>query len=283
MKTQIIYSKKCLEYGDPHHPENAERVDAAAKILKNAGYDFIEPSPAKIEDILLAHTREYADGVKNGVINDPDTPAYQNIYDYARRAAGAAILAANTGGFSLMRPPGHHVGKNGAALGAATRGFCYFNNIAIAVRSLCKKTVIIDFDAHHGNGTQEIFARDSQATYISIHRNNVFPQTGSQSCGNCHNYPLAGDCGPEIYFKTFQEALRRAAKEIKDCEIIAVDAGFDGHQNDLVSLGLETDDFFEIGKTIGALDKPAFFILEGGYNGKNLGEDINAFLQGFEI
>jgi len=282
MKTQIIYSKKCLEYGDPYHPENAARVDEAVKILRKADYDFIEPSPAKIDDILRAHTREYADGVRNGTANDVDTPAYQNIYDYARLAAGAAILAANTGGFSLMRPPGHHAGKNGAALGAPSRGFCYFNNIAIAVKFLGKKTVIIDFDAHHGNGTQEIFKGDQNVDYISIHRQNVFPQTGSITCGNCRNYPLVADCGPIAYFEAFKNALDEAAANISSCEVIAVDAGFDGHQNDLVSLGLQTEDFFRIGNMIGALKKPTFFVLEGGYNGKNLGEDIDAFLQGFE-
>jgi len=231
---------------------------------------------------LAVHSAEYVNSVKNGAINDPDTPNYPGIYNYARLSAGAAILAAKTGGFSLMRPPGHHVGRSGAALNAPTRGFCYLNNIAIAARKLNKKTAIIDIDGHHGNGTQEIFSNDKNITYISLHRNNVFPQTGSASGANFFNYPMSADCGPKIYLETLAKALNDAKDQIKNSEIIAINAGFDTHTGDLVSLGLETENFFEIGKKIGALEKPTFFVLEGGYNGHHQGNDIDAFLRGFE-
>jgi acetoin utilization deacetylase AcuC-like enzyme len=220
--------------------------------------------------------------VKNRTINDPDTPAYENIYEHACLAAGAAITAAKTNGFSLMRPPGHHAGISGPALGACTRGFCYFNNLAIAVRALNKATVIIDIDGHHGNGTQEIFSGDEKVTYISLHRIDIFPGTGRTSTGNCRNYPLDANCGGKIYFETLKKALGEAQMEIKNAQLIAVSAGFDAHVGDLASLGLQTEDYLAIGKAVGNLGKPAFFVLEGGYNGKNVGNDADAFLFGFE-
>jgi acetoin utilization deacetylase AcuC-like enzyme len=282
MKTKIIYSEICLEYGGIAGPENAARVLGAVEILKKKKYDFVAPQAASDEEILLAHSKEYVEGVKNGTIDDPDTPAYDNIYKYAKLSAGAAIMAAKTNGFSLMRPPGHHCGISGKALGAVTRGFCYFNNLAIAVRALGKITVIIDIDGHHGNGTQEIFTGDDKVTYISLHRKNVFPQTGSQSCGNYRNYPLEANCGGKIYFETFKKAMQENTNEINTAEIIAVSAGFDSHQGDLVSLGLVAKDYFAIGKEMSKFKQPVFFVLEGGYNGEKLGNDVDAFLKGFE-
>jgi len=282
MQTKIIYSEKCLEYGGIASPENAERVLKAAQILKKKKYEFVDPKPASDENILLAHSSEYLDKLKNSAIDDPDAPAYDNIYEYARLAAGGAILAAEINGFSLMRPPGHHCGINGKALGAVTRGFCYFNNLAIAARTSGKKILIIDIDGHHGNGTQEIFSGDKKVNYISLHRKNVFPQTGSVSAGNCDNYPLEADCGARIYLKTLKIAFNKNADNIKKAELVAVSAGFDAHRGDLVSLGLVAKDYQAIGKEISRLGKPAFFVLEGGYDGKNLGEDIDAFIKGYE-
>jgi acetoin utilization deacetylase AcuC-like enzyme len=282
MKTKIVYSEKCLEYGSINAIENASRVLEAAKILKKRSYEFVEPQSATDDDLLLAHDAKYVAAVKSGTVSDPDTPAYENIYEYAKLSVGGAIAAAGTGGFSLMRPPGHHAGISGKALGASTRGFCYFNNIAIAVRKLCKKTVIIDIDGHHGNGTQEIFQNDPRVTYISLHRRNVFPQTGSISCGNYRNYPLEADCGAKIHSDTFKKALAEAKKELAAAELIAVSAGFDTHSGDIVSLGLETRDYFETGRQIATIGKPTFFVFEGGYNGKNVGNDIDSFLRGFE-
>jgi acetoin utilization deacetylase AcuC-like enzyme len=280
MKTKIIYSEHCLEYGGIASPENSQRVLFAAQVLKDKGYEFIAPRAAAERDILAVHDKGYVEAVKNGDTNDPDTPAYEGIFEYAKLAAGGAIDAAKAGGFSLMRPPGHHCGTAGKALGAFTRGFCYFNNLAIAVRALNKKTVIIDFDGHHGNGTQEIFDGDKKVTYLSLHRNNVFPQTGSATCGNCHNYPLAADCGGKIYLQTFKKALEAITPKLKTAQLVAVSAGFDARMGDIVSLGLLSEDYYEIGREIKRLDKPVFSVLEGGYDPKKLGADIDAYLQG---
>ena len=169
MKTKVIFSEKSLGYG-AWHIEGPQRVKIANEILKKKGYDYVEPLPASEEDLLRVHDPEYIWNLKKGLVEDVDTPAYDNIYEYARLSAGGALLAAKINGFSIMRPPGHHAGKNGAALGVHTRGFCYLNNVAIAVRALNKTALILDIDGHHGNGTQEIFQGDRKITYVSLHR-----------------------------------------------------------------------------------------------------------------
>ncbi|MBS7633178.1 histone deacetylase family protein, partial [Candidatus Bathyarchaeota archaeon] len=214
------------------------------------------------------------------MVEDPDTPAYDNIYEFARLSAGGAILAAKVGGFSIMRPPGHHAGRSGAALGAYTRGFCYFNNVAVAVKYLGKSALILDIDGHHGNGTQEIFLGDEEVMYVSLHRHPNYPGTGLVSELGCLNFPLPPDCGNEVYLKTLDKAL--SGIDLDRFEVVAVSAGFDTHVGDLASLGLTEEGYFEIGRRIGSLGKLTFFVLEGGYSGENVGRDIDQILRGME-
>ena len=279
MKTKIIFSEKCLGYGS-WHIEGPERVRKAHEILKEKGYEFLTPEPASEEDLLKAHDTDYVWNLKKGLVEDPDTPAYDNIYEFARLSAGGAILAAKVNGFSIMRPPGHHCGKNGAALGAYTRGFCYLNNIAIAVKKLDKPTLILDIDGHHGNGTQEIFQGDSKVTYVSLHRHPHYPGTGNTSEGNVLNFPLWADCGDAVYLETLDKALSQV--DVGRFEVVAVSAGFDTHVGDLASLGLTERGYREIGRRIGELKRQTFFVLEGGYQGENVGEDIHRLLEAFE-
>ena len=279
MKTNIIFSEKCLGYGH-YHIEGPERVRKAAEILKGLGYEFLEPEPASEDDLLRVHEPDYVWSVKKGLVADPDTPAYENIFEFARLSAGGAILAAKVGGFSIMRPPGHHAGRNGAALGAYTRGFCYFNNIAVAVKYLDRRTLILDIDGHHGNGTQEIFLGDKKVTYVSLHRHPNYPGTGVVSEANCLNFPLPPDCGDEVHIKTLDKAL--SLVDVERFEVVAVSAGFDTHVGDLASLGLTEKGYREIGKRIGGLGKHTFFVLEGGYQGENVGKDINTLLKAYE-
>jgi acetoin utilization deacetylase AcuC-like enzyme len=279
MKTSIVFSEKCLQYGS-WHVESPARVRRVAEILKDQGYEFLKPEPASEDDILRVHDGEYVWMVKKGMVEDADTPAYENIFDYASLSAGGAILAAKTNGFSIMRPPGHHAGVFGAALGVPTRGFCYFNNVAIAVECLNKPTLILDVDGHHGNGTQEVFLGKERVTYVSLHRHPHYPGTGYSSEKNCLNFPLPADCGDNVYLKTLNEALSKV--DMSEIELVAVSAGFDTHAEDLASLGLTAKGYREIGKRIGALERPTFFVLEGGYAGDNVGEDINQLLKGKE-
>lgn len=278
MKTKIIFSEKCLNYGS-WHIESPARVRKAYQILKEKWYDFVEPQPASEEDMLKVHDAGYIHLLKQGAVEDVDTPAYQNIYEYARLTAGAAILAAKINGFSLMRPPGHHVGSYGAALGASTKGFCYINNIAVAVKHVNKPTLLLDIDGHHGNGTQEIFRGDPNVVFISLHWYPHYPGTGAYSEANCLNYPLPADCGETVYLKTLEEALKKV--DFEKIEVIAVSAGFDACAGDLASLGLTTESYGKIGSMLSAFRKPTFFVLEGGYVGENIGKAVDELLKSF--
>jgi acetoin utilization deacetylase AcuC-like enzyme len=278
LRPKIIFSKKCLQYGS-WNIEGPERVRKAYEILKEKNYEFITAKPASEDDIYDVHDPEYIWRLKKGLVEDSDTPAFDNIFNYASLAAGGAIMAAQIKGFALIRPPGHHAGKAGTALGALTRGFCYLNNIAIAVKHLNKTTLILDIDGHHGNGSQELFFGDEKITFVSLHRYPLYPGSGHESVKNCFNFPLEAECGEAAYLKTLDEALSKI--EEKKIEVVAVSAGFDTHTGDLASLGLTEKTYREIGKRIAALNKPTFFVLEGGYRGENVGKDIDALLTNF--
>jgi len=278
---KIIFSEKCLEYSWPGHIERPERIRKALGLLRQ--YEFLEPKPASQQDLLSVHSREYVDLIKNakaGSYLDGDTPAPPNIYEYALLSAGAALLAAQENGFSLMRPPGHHAGRNGRALGVATLGFCYFNNIAIAIKKLDSPTLILDIDGHHGNGTQEIFQGDPKVTFISLHRHPTYPGTGLTSQGNCLNFPLPYSAGDSLYLKTLEQALSQV--DMANVEVVGISAGFDAHQGDLASLGLTYEGYREIGRKVGALGKPVFGVLEGGYVGEYVGRDLHELISGIE-
>jgi acetoin utilization deacetylase AcuC-like enzyme len=279
MKTRLVYSEKCLGYGT-WHIEGPQRVKTAHDVLKTKGYEFLKPAPASEDDLLSVHDADYLFNLKKGLVADADTPAYDNIYEFARLSAGGALVASKISGFSLMRPPGHHVGRSGAALGVYSRGFCYINNIAIAVKKLAKKTLILDIDGHHGNGTQEIFQGDEQVVYLSLHQSPNYPGTGSFTEDNCINFALPADLGGKRYLETLDKAL--ASLDLGSFEQVAVSCGFDTHLGDLATLGLVEQDYFEIGKRVGKLGKPAFFVLEGGYVGEKVGLDIDMFLRGYE-
>jgi acetoin utilization deacetylase AcuC-like enzyme len=165
-------------------------------------------------------------------------------------------------------------------MGNYSRGFCYLNNIAIAVKAQGKPTLILDIDGHHGNGTQEIFEGDKSVVYMSIHRSPHYPGTGLTSEGNAINYPLPVDCGEEMFLNALQKALGEV--DLSKFESLAVSVGFDTHAGDLASLGLETSSFGKIGKIIAQLKKPTFFVFEGGYMGEQNGYDLDAFLRGYE-
>ncbi len=277
---KIFFSKECLNYG-AFHIEGPERIEGAVKGLKEKGYLFCKPEIATEKELLLVHSKKYIEELKRGeLMRCPDTPVYDGIYDHARFSAGSAISAAKSEGFSMMRPPGHHVGSEGFALGVKSRGFCYLNNIAIAVKCLGKRTLIIDIDGHHGNGTEEIFKGNKDVSFLSLHCRSIYPGTGLSSQGNCFNFPLRENCGGDIYLRTLKRGLRMI--DMEKVELIAVSAGFDGFKGDLASLGLAGDDFFEIGKLLGKEKRPTFFVLEGGYVSANIEEGIDKILKGFE-
>ena len=279
---KVVFSERCLEYAWPGHVERPERMSDGLELLKE-NHSFLEPESASEQDLLCVHSEEHVNRVKNarpGSVFDADTPVNDNIYDYGLLSVGATLLAAKENSFSYMRPPGHHAGIHGPALGTATLGFCYFNNIAIAVKKLNLQTLILDIDGHHGNGTQEIFQGDPKVTFVSLHRHPAYPWTGFVSKDNCLNFPLPYSTGEALYLKTLRNALCQV--DLENIDVVAVSAGFDTHEGDLVSLGLTSGSYREIGRIIGALNKPVFGTLEGGYIGEYVGADTHAFIQGIE-
>lgn len=276
----IIYSSKCLEYEEAGHPESPERVGEGYEFLKSKNFKFVQPQPAKENDLLLVHTPRLIDEVENEKILDLDTPNIKGIYSYALLSAGGAINAMELalGGensFSLMRPPGHHAGQD------ACGGFCYFNNIAVAVAKALlnssfirfnsgnikevKKVAILDIDCHHGNGTENIFLGKSNVLYISLHQSPLYPGTGLKSNFNVVNFPLPAGTEEKEYLRTLDIAIEKIVEFGPD--LLAVSAGFDTYKNDpLTSFGLDIDTYKKIGEKIAALKLPTFIVLEGGYS-----------------
>ncbi len=277
---KIFFSHRCLEYKQEEHPESPKRVKLIHKAL--AKYEFEEAEPCGDSDLLLCHTKELINKVRHGKFCNIDTPALPRIYDFAKLAAGSAMQAAmhaigGENAFSIMRPPGHHAGRN--SLG----GFCYFNNIAIAVKKALEKVdriAIVDIDGHHGNGTQDIMTGNKDVVFVSLHQKNAFPVSGFVSDRNCYNYPLMPGTNGKHYMKIFIEALENIERFNPD--LIAVSAGFDAYKNDpLLELNLDIETYFEIGDAIRQLGKPVFAVLEGGYS-EDVGKCVYQFLKGLE-
>ena len=275
-----MYSEKCLEYAYEGHIENPLRVKQAMEILEGLGYEIIEPVAASEEDLLKVHTERWINQVKKGDSIDLDTPGGKTIYEQSLLSAGSAIIAANVGGFSVSRPPGHHAGRDGKALGAPSLGFCYFNNMAVATRHLNKRTLIVDIDGHHGNGTQDIFHGDPSVIYVSLHGVVDFPGTGAESVDNCINIPLRVKLGDDQYMDALGSAIDQI--DMAPIEVIGISAGFDAHEGEIASLCLTSKCYKRIGEKIRSLNKFFFGVLEGGYSGIIVGESIDQLIQGLE-
>ena len=272
---KLIYHPDCLQYSTPGHPESPQRIKTAYNFLKDK-YDFLTPEPATDKQILVVHTPTHINQLKSGNFSNLDSPNYPDIYSYAALSAGAAIMAMQNQSFSLMRPPGHHAGPKTIA------GFCYLNNLAIAIKVSQKPTLIIDIDGHHGDGTQAIFLNNPQIIYLSLHTSPNYPGTGLTSQANCHNYPLPLNCGDQVYLETLNHALNKI--DLSRIQQIAVSAGFDTYEKDpLASLGLTTQSYKNIGKIIQQLNLPTFAVLEGGYHSQSLGPNIHSLLQGLSL
>jgi len=202
-----------------------------------------------------------------------DCPSYEGIYDYVRLSVGGALKAAEINGFSLMRPPGHHATRDSIG------GFCYFNNIAVAVEKLGKRTLIVDIDRHHGNGTQDIFLGSDKVKYVSLHGTG-YPGTGAESKQNCRNHLFRRRVGEEEYMEVLDQLL----SSDQEFELLAVSAGFDTYKEDPLAskIHLSTESYRTVGQRLSELNLPTFCVLEGGYMPGKLGENIHHFLQGME-
>jgi acetoin utilization deacetylase AcuC-like enzyme len=300
----IFHDPRCVEYSAPGHPERSARITQTVPLLKqrHPDWQWREPRSATDEELLRAHSTEHLQRVAKPLRDfDVDTPAYPKINFYARQSAGAAIEAARAAlagdrVFVLNRPPGHHAMRDRAM------GFSYYGNIAIAAldtlasakcqsdsqpRSATAATTKIDrvaiwdFDAHHGNGTEDIVAHNPQIRFGSIHQFPAYPGTGAKSFDNIYNYPVPPNAPRAEYMNVCRHALDKLLEWKPD--LLLVSAGFDAYMHDpLVQMTLEQEDFATFGKWLRDVDVPTAAILEGGYS-DDLPDLIDAFLTAWEL
>ncbi len=248
-------------------------------------FEFDEIEPAPIEAVLRCHTKEYVDRVRAVVEPtwlDGDTFASETSFEAALLAAGAAIAAAERGGFALARPPGHH------ALPDRAMGFCLFNNVAIASRNAqaqlgLERIAILDWDVHHGNGTEAIFWDDPTVLYVSLHEWPFYPGTGGPGDGNetTVNVPMAALSGQAEYERAFAEVVEPAIRGFEP-DLLLVSAGFDAHEADpLADMRLGDGAFTWMAERAATLAPRVGAVLEGGYNLETLPRLVGAALAGF--
>jgi acetoin utilization deacetylase AcuC-like enzyme len=279
----LITDEHCTGYGRAGHPERPQRIVSTTERLKNQTeltLAWLKPTAVADEQILRAHTPEMLARLAEPNDFDNDTPYFENIAGYARASVAAALDAlklARDGKsvFSLMRPPGHH------ALREKSMGFCYLNNIAIAVLEAAatgsQRIAVFDFDVHHGNGTEDILLNRPGVEFFSVHEHPCYPGTGAENRGrNCFNYPV-GPGTPRLTYRAKLDDLRSFRPDL-----VAVSAGFDAYLRDPLADGtLLAEDFHWLGETLHALNVPMFTLLEGGYS-RDLPELILAYLKGVE-
>jgi acetoin utilization deacetylase AcuC-like enzyme len=253
-------------------------------VLVRALSEWSEAPPAEPADVERCHSRVYIE--KLAAIEQPtlltlDTVASETTYEAALLAAGLAIEAARCGGFALVRPPGHH------ALREETMGFCFVNNIAVAARRMqadgVGRIAIVDFDVHHGNGTEAIFRGDDSVLYVSLHQWPFYPGTGGPDDQDetTLNIPLPAGSTDAEYIDAFATRVEPAVWRF-DPELVLVSAGFDAHEEDpLAQMLVTTAGFRELARRCAALGPRVAAILEGGYNLATLPRLVEAALTGF--
>jgi acetoin utilization deacetylase AcuC-like enzyme len=262
------------------HPEQQGRI----AVLQRE-FEWREAPPATRVDLERCHSPRLVDlvaGIDRPAMVTVDTIASETTYEAALLSAGAAIEAARSGGFALGRPPGHHATRTEAM------GFCFFDNVAVAARWAqaelgVGRVAIVDWDVHHGNGTEDIVLDDPSIFFASLHQWPLYPGTGGpgEQYDNVLNVPLPTGSTDEDYIRAFDEVVEPAVAGFRP-DLVLVSAGFDAHEEDpLAGMLVTTAGFREPSRRSAALAPRVAAVLEGGYNLETLPSLVGAALEGF--
>ena len=311
-KVGVFYDERFLLHDTgPNHPENPDRLIPVINDLKNNDQiisNTIWPSfnEATSDELELAHSKEYIELVNRQVsqlknnnisyLSTGDTPISKNSNLVAKLAVGAGLEAVDqimrediSTAFALVRPPGHH------ATSSIGMGFCIYNSVAVVARYLQKKyglerILIVDFDVHHGNGTQDIFYEDNNVFYFSVHQHPLFPGTGrpneigkGEGEGYTLNVELPKGSGNNEVIEAFNLQLRPAMNKFKP-EFVLVSAGFDAHKGDpLGQLNYTDSGYGAVAEILQDISQKyangkILYMLEGGYNAENVSQSVQKIL-----
>ena len=282
----------------PDHPERPGRLDVLIPRLDSFEVEKLDVAPAKHEDIARVHVPSLINGLERvcheqapGIIDYAPTYVTQTSFEDAMLAAGATLVCSRAvvnGGFdnafAIVRPPGHHAEPDKAM------GFCLFNNVAVAAKDALaqglERVLVVDYDAHHGNGTQAAFLDDDRAAYLSTHQWGIYPGTGwledaPRARKRIVDVPLPTYAGDQAFAQISEMVIKPTVEAFKP-EMIFVSAGFDAHWSDpLTLLGVSSVGFFNISKRLVKLADEhcggkIVFVLEGGYDPTNVANGVEA-------
>lgn len=297
MATALITHKACYDHvTPPGHPEQVARLDAVLGALKDLDLVQVSAPMAADDDLLRAHPKAHVEAIKAAAPSegwrslDADTHMSVGTLEAAYRAAGGIVKAVDLvmsgdvgNAFSAMRPPGHHAERETAM------GFCFFGSVAVAAKHALdfhglKRVAILDFDVHHGNGTQDLVEEDARILFCSSHQMPLYPGTGAAhetGVGNVVNVPLPDGCGSAAFRAAWEAHVFPRVDAFKP-ELMLISAGFDAHADDpLAGMELREDDFAWVtGKICDLADTHCqgrvVSALEGGYDLEALGRSARA-------